>query len=309
LRGGKLGSFWSFLKKSIKLFDIRKICGYDNFSLLALESATRKMPVLAMEMRTMRRFLWRGKVCGLSLLLMLGVTARSANVWAGTITYTGTQSGSTGTGFGSIDNVLTVHNNGTESGGVSWSGSKDVLSGDATNQSQTLTAAYLTSATGTNISWSSVTGANFEVIFQVDQSGKSTLDLHKFQLDFFTNKGAAAIASVVYTNSTPSSTGLGGNGVGTSGYVFNVHLTGTEASTFFGTGTDRLGMSVPSSSAIDNTTNGGPENFYVAAGGSVTASAITSVTPEPASLTLIGIGIAGIAGYGWRKRKAAATAD
>jgi PEP-CTERM motif len=33
-----------------------------------------------------------------------------------------------------------------------------------------------------------------------------------------------------------------------------------------------------------------------------------SSTPEPASVTLLGIGIVGLAGYGWRRRKQAATA-
>jgi hypothetical protein len=29
----------------------------------------------------------------------------------------------------------------------------------------------------------------------------------------------------------------------------------------------------------------------------------TTATPEPASLTLLGLGVAGIAGYAWRRRR------
>jgi hypothetical protein len=40
--------------------------------------------------------------------------------------------------------------------------------------------------------------------------------------------------------------------------------------------------------------------------GTFTFFEAASSTPEPASLTLLGLGIAGMAGYGWRKRKHAA---
>jgi hypothetical protein len=50
-------------------------------------------------------------------------------------------------------------------------------------------------------------------------------------------------------------------------------------------------------------TDGGPTALRVEMTG--TAQSV----PEPASLTLLGIGIAGIAGYGWRRHKAATTCD
>jgi hypothetical protein len=234
----------------------------------------------------------------LAVALLLGPPTQ---VFAGTITFSGNYTSASGTGFGSIDNVLTLHATGPstptqESGAVSWDGSApDVLSGDATNTSQTLTAAYRTSAAGTNISWSPVTGADFAVVFQVNQTGSNlTVDLNQFQIDFFTAAGGSIPGiTAVYTEVGNQTSALPGVGVGSSGWLFNVHLDGAEALAFFGTPTNRLGMSVPGSNPIGNF-NDGPENFYIAAGQSV------SVVPEPASmasrvsaLSLLGYGRGG----------------
>jgi hypothetical protein len=215
------------------------------------------------------------------------------------ILFTGAYAGGTGTGFGAIDNVLTLQHNVSESGGVSWNGSADVLTGDAKNTSETLTANFLSSPGGANISWNAVTGANFDVIFQVNQASGQTLDLHTFQLDFYNAQGGKLQPSVVYNDTgNPSSAALGGVGVGTSGWIFDVHLTGSEAAAFFGTGTNRLGMSVLSSSPINNLTNDGPENFYVAANQSIVA------TPAPPSVVLLGVGALCCLGGGlWHQRR------
>ena len=79
-------------------------------------------------------------------------------------------------------------------------------------------------------------------------------------------------------------------GVGNSGFVFG--LTATEAATaqgFFGS-TNLIGLSASASDAT-----GGPETFFVANTGT------PRVIPEPASLLLLGSGLAGLGAWRWKK--------
>jgi hypothetical protein len=46
-------------------------------------------------------------------------------------------------------------------------------------------------------------------------------------------------------------------------------------------------------------------NISAASNGTFSATTQTFATPEPASLTLLGIGAAGLLGYGWRRKRAA----
>ena len=47
---------------------------------------------------------------------------------------------------------------------------------------------------------------------------------------------------------------------------------------------------------------GSPETIGLA-GARITGTTIVGGTPEPATLSLAAMGLAGLAGYGWRKRK------
>ena len=214
---------------------------------------------------------------GLALVaLAAALPAASSN--AAVINFFDKNSDQTGTGFGHVLEVLDVQNSPSEFGAVLWDGSKDVASGDAKNQGATRTV--------TELAAKGIDATHFSLIFNINQPKSSDgLDLHNFDLVFQNAAGQTLFTAAFDPNDGANSSTAGldadGQGTGQSGYEFPVSFTAAEATLFFGTSTNRVGMEILSSHAIDNTTAGGAEGFYVA-----------QAIPEPAS----GVAMIGIAG-------------
>lgn len=203
-----------------------------------------------------------------------------------------------GTGFGNVLQTLALQqhaNATTQAGSILWDGSVDVKSGDATNQSQTVTVADLT-ARGYDAS-------NLIVILNLNQTGiHPELDLHSFTMRFYTSLDGSSYFDALYDRTDPRNTGstLGltpqvrGLGTGQAGYVFRVNFEDAEASTFFANNAHRLGALVQT--PMDNEANAGADVFYMS------DSDINEI-PEPATvLVLILGGLVAISTRALRKR-------
>jgi hypothetical protein len=203
-----------------------------------------------------------------------------ASAGGGTISFTGQSIDLQGTGFGTTLLSLVLHANDDEFGSVLRSGGSDVTIDDATNQSSTRTATELASA--------NINDANFGVVFNIAEPGAgSDLLLFDFSLRFTDSTGAALFADVTYD--AP----LAGllldqisGGVGGSGWLFKINLTAAEALAFFAVGTNRVGMLIDQSQAIQDS-GGGPDSFFF--------------SPEPNTLFLAVVGALALSAWRWRR--------
>jgi len=204
---------------------------------------------------------------------------------AGDIIFTNTQVDEQGTGFGNVLTVLGLQATPSEFGSVLWNGAVDVLTDDATNQSETQTVADLVLA--------GIDESNLTLIFNINEGGDSdpVLTLHDFDVVFQDSSGA-----VLFRETFDSGAGLPlaqpGSGNGASGWRFDVNFTTNSvlAAAFFTNPTNRLGMEIVSDQAIANT-KGGADSFFVAA-----------VVPEPTTHLLLLLGTGPLVLWSMRRR-------
>jgi len=234
-------------------------------------------------------------VCVMSLALSFFVISVAP---AGMIVRNGTVD-DIGKGFGNILVVLSLHDSGSKAdglqdGSISWNGTKDVATGDdVTNQSQTQTVAAML-AKGIN-------STNLAIVLNLNNN--APLHTRDFVLKGFDAAGNELFTSRYEVKDDPDFDGKGvkldpATGQGSAGNLFLVKGTdsgSTSLADFFKNPTNRVGMEVPVGQGQYDSPEGGSDDFYVAAG--------IAPVPEPASMTLLGIGVAGIMGYGWRRRR------
>jgi PEP-CTERM motif len=198
-----------------------------------------------------------------------------------------------GQGFGTLYNLLDLHNNGTETGAVApsnaanltalgtgfgaCSGSPTALCGDATNTSAVVTAANLASLGITSSS-------TFGLLYNVNQQG-SDLNTYlnsptPFTVYFYSSNGTV-LFSASYAGTTDPFPPVGKNGQGTAGWLFT--LSGTD----FGSNFSSIAY-IGQSGKVGNANSGAEGWSVVNLGG--------ANVPEPASMVLLGGGLVALAG-------------
>jgi len=219
------------------------------------------------------------------LLVGLCLLSGAYAAQAAYITYHDEATNDFGTGYGNVLQTLALQQKGsadTQAGSVLWTGSADVRSGDATNQSQTVTVAQL-GAKGYD-------ATNLIVVLNLNQTGSHpAANLYDFTLRFYTSLDGSSYFDALYDINDPRNTGStlgltphGGMGTGQAGHVFRVHFEDAEAVTFFINDAHRLGVLVQT--PMDDEANSGADVFYMS------DSDITEVIPEPATLFVLIVG-------------------
>lgn len=206
---------------------------------------------------------------GLITALILSAPAASA----GMITYTDYTVDLSGMGFGHVPPVLEVQAKGhgtTEWGAVSWTGTDDLLSGDAKSAGSNTRSINELLAEG-------LTQDLFGIVLNINENVGRDVTVQAFSLDIYAPTGGAPIFSVPLVGG-PLTLPQAEPGQGGAGHLFLVQLTDEEWKTYFaGAPANRIGMSIPSDQPIQNVSGGG-ESFTVAA------------IPEPAAVAILAAG-------------------
>jgi len=242
---------------------------------------------------------WSALSLGLTVAAMLGLaqTAHASLILISSVALSGT-------GLGTEPTILTIQNNPTETGCVSFSNLGASFSGASCSGSSgaVKTGASQTSAqTLSAISSTSVNAGNFAIIFNADQPNAGPITLTGLTVSFYSPTG-----TLLYQSSGVScaAAGVSGcdfpatvHGVGGSGFAFQLDSAQGAAATAAGAFSNQnnvVGLSASTSGA-----SGGPEAFFLGE----TSTATSATVPEPSSMSMLfmGAGLLGLAAFSRRR--------
>jgi hypothetical protein len=210
------------------------------------------------------------------VVAMCVLGAAGAVAEAGTISFTNTIAEYKGSGFGSVLNLLSVQNDTSEYGEVSWNGSSHAMTGDAKESSRATLVSDITGLPG-------FSADSLYLIFNINQNHpEDAVTLRDFTLTLYNAAGAKQSEEMTWTAPAGGLTlDMVGHGTGTAGWIFQI--SGLAGTNWLTQGTWHWGMKITSANAITGT-NDGADNFFIASAG--------QLVPLPPAAWL-GIGLMG----------------